>query len=154
MKKLIFSVMTVAFVLIGCGQKENTTPVTNDTSGATAKYQSCVTAEEYQQASPIEKKLINQIDATIAALEVMKREDDSDEIVSLITVSLRDDNLLSNMTLIGKDKASTTEISEMDNSCKVCKEESAYECIKQIAAAENELGVYVKNKDACVEVYW
>jgi hypothetical protein len=106
---------------------------------------SCVTTEEYQKASVLEKKLINQIDAAIAGLEIMSKSFSTSE---LITFSAKGDApLFSNAVVICLDKVDTT----LTRNCKICKGESGITCIRDMA---EDVDIQIKKEGDCYKLMW
>lgn len=96
MKKL-FKVLTVFAVLfstvafaksINNGDPKNQVKVTMvERNGK----KSVATEEEYNKASDFGKRMINQIDASIAALDVLKDNEDNKDLVAIVSISKNKD---------------------------------------------------------------
>lgn len=117
---------------------------------------SIVTEEEYNSANDFDRRMINQIDAAIAALEVLKENADNSDLSAIVSVSKNKNNAFSNAIIIAKEELSNDE--EVKASCEVCVVRSAYSCLKKITNDESlgdEFDVHVKRKsNGCVEISW
>lgn len=154
MKKIILGVFISTMTLVGCGgQQTSSNELTaTSTESSTTQSLSCVSVEEYQQASPITQRLIDQIDAALAALESLNRNSNESIKAALVNVSIDNDGLLPNSIIIGKMGASDKV--DMTDSCKICEGKSAYECISKAIEGKNNLDIMVSKKDGCIEFNW
>lgn len=163
MKIFFYLLAIVAVTLVSCDNSElSTNPAEVKVQDNTISYTSCVSSDEYKDASAIEKKIINQVDGALAAMKLMKRDDSSVELNAIISVSLDSHNNYSNSIIVSKDETSTIQkvkqnASASSRSCKVCGLSSAYDCVKKISkdmASQTEFDVHVKKAGDCVVLSW
>lgn len=119
---------------------------------------SVATEEEYNTASDFGKRIINQIDASIAALDVLKDNKDNKDLIALVSISKNKNNKFSNAIIISKiDKGENPE-GVLRGSCKVCGIRSAYACLEKIeddVSLGDEFDVHIKRlDDGCISVSW
>ncbi|MDY3316692.1 hypothetical protein PG637_01520 [Riemerella anatipestifer] len=118
---------------------------------------SIVTEEEYNAASEFTKRMINQIDGAIAALEVLKDNPDNADLEAIVTISKNKNDKFRNAILISKPESSKP-LEVQHGSCTVCGVRSAYKCLSKINADSSlgdEFDVHVERLgDGCVRVSW
>jgi hypothetical protein len=158
MKNLVLS---LAFMLIGLFVSANTNSNISSNVEVTlierdGKY-SIVTEDEYNNATEFEKRMINQIDAAIAALDVLNNNKDNSNLSAIVSISKNVNNNFSNAIIISKNEKSQEEIL-VSGSCTVCGVRSAYSCLKKLEA-DSSLGddfdVHVTRLDnGCVKLTW
>jgi hypothetical protein len=154
MKKL-FLLPFVMFSLVACvGKGANTQPENVGIEVGNAF--SCVTAEEYANATDLERKIINQIDASVAALEIMAKTYPITELVAMLFISKNDENRFYNSIVIGlNDAGITSKWAKGVGSCRVCGISSGISCVKQIIhdmAQVDEFDVLVKRDGSCYKL--
>jgi hypothetical protein len=158
MKKLVFF---LAFMLIGLFAFANTNvKITNNveiTLNERNGKLSIVTEEEYNSASEFNKKMINQIDASIAALDVLKLNSDNLDLNAIVSISKDLNNKFSNAIIISKIEKNQEDVI-VAGSCNVCGVRSAYSCLKMINA-DDSLGdtfdvTVTRLNNGCVKLTW
>ena len=119
---------------------------------------SVATEEEYNKASDFGKRMINQIDASIAALDVLKDNEDNKDLVAIVSISKNKDDKFRNAIILSKVDKGEQPDEVLHGSCKVCGIRSAYACLEKIQDDDslgNEFDVHVKRlDDGCVAVSW
>lgn len=119
---------------------------------------SLATEEEYNQASDFEKRMINQIDASIAALDVLKDNEDNKDLVAIVSISKNKDDKFRNVIILSKVDKGEQPDELLSGSCKMCGIINASGCLKKIQddnSLSNEFDVLVKRlDDGCVAVSW
>ncbi|MFV0390766.1 MAG: hypothetical protein ACK5KP_02605 [Paludibacteraceae bacterium] len=164
MKKIIYGFIIVAITLVACDKNDlSTNPAEIKVQDNTISYTSCVSMDEYENASSIEKKIINQIDGALVAMELMKRDDSSIELDAIISISSDPENGFSNYMIITKSEPSVRDNLKQDapaessHSCEICNVKSAYSCVKQIikdTESLTEFDVHVERIGGCVKLSW
>jgi type I restriction-modification system DNA methylase subunit len=104
------------------------------------------------------KRMINQIDASIAALDVLKDNEDNKDLVAIVSISKNKDDKFRNAIILSKVDKGEQPDEVLHGSCKVCGIRSAYACLEKIQDDDslgNEFDVHVKRlDDGCVAVSW
>lgn len=164
MMKKLFKILTVLVVLfssvvfaksINNGDPKNQVKVTMvERNGK----KSVATEEEYNKASDFGKRMINQIDASIAALDVLKDNEDNKDLVAIVSISKNKNDKFRNAILISKIDEGDQPDNVLHGSCKVCGIRSAYACLEKIENDDslgNEFDVHVKRLgNGCIAVSW
>jgi hypothetical protein len=164
MKKILYVIVVALMTMfVSCDKNDMTNnPAELKVQDNTITYTSCVSSAEYKNATSVEKKIINQVDGALAAMELMKRDNSTIELNAIISVSLNSENSYSNSIIVSKDEISTQEkvkqnATTSSRSCKVCGLSSAYDCVKKISkdmASKDEFDVHVKRDGDCVVLSW
>ncbi|GEM_PF-5610595 len=117
---------------------------------------SIVTEKEYNSANDFDQRMINQIDAAIAALDVLKENKDNLDLTAIVSLSKNKDDAFSNAIIISKQEVSK-EVA-LGGSCEVEGDRSAFSCLKKMRSDESlgdEFDVHVKTKsNSSVEISW
>lgn len=118
---------------------------------------SIVSESEYSSASEFTKRMINQIDGAIAALEVLGENKDNSDLEALVSITKDKDNKFKNAIVIAKPELEM-DSEKLSGSCTVCGVRSAYQCLRQIEADDSlgeEFSVKVKRlENGCVRISW
>lgn len=125
-----------------------------------------VTEKEYQEATPFTKRLIDKIDASVNALNIIEKNSSVQYEATFIIST--DENKIFNSSLVispietNKSNASSNIKSFAENApdgkCHICGLRSAYSCIEEVKKYmdqkhTNEIDVHVKRgSDGCVDV--
>ncbi len=153
----------VVFTLTSCEKNEiSTNRAEVRVQDNTISYTSCVSNDEYVNASSIQKKIINQVDGALAAMELMRRDSSLIELHAIISVSSNAENKFSNSIIVCKeenleDENLSQKAPSSSRSCKVCGVKSAYNCIDKISKdmeSKKEFDVHVKKDGDCVILSW
>jgi hypothetical protein len=153
--------LSLAFMLIGSFAFANTNGNNSSNVEVTlierdSKY-SIVTEDEYNNATEFEKRMINQIDAAIAALDVLNKNKDNSNLSAIVSISKNVKNNFSNAIIISKIENNKEEIT-FSGSCSVCGVRSAYSCLKKLEADDslgNTFDVHVtRQSNGCVSLTW
>lgn len=114
---------------------------------------SIVSQEEYNLADEFTKRIINYIDASILALNVL----DTD-VEAILSVSKNKNNNFSNNIVICRSENDLSVPQEVYRvSCTVCGLRSAYSCLKKMQednSLSDEFDVHVKRVGDCVQISW
>ncbi|MBT0553063.1 hypothetical protein N4Q47_09555 [Riemerella anatipestifer] len=114
--------------------------------------ESIVSEIEYHSSNDFMKRIINYIDATISALNLL----DTD-VEAILSISRDKNNYFSNSILISKIEELSSPKEVYKGSCQVCGVSSAYSCVRKISKDKSlgdEFNVRVRRKGNCVELSW
>ncbi len=165
MKKLIVLFVLLILVIPACNTDKEIEPHTEkeNLSKISTLFKS-VKPEEYKKASYFQKRLINQIDAAVNALDILS-QDTHIQYEAMVSVSKNVNEKFSNSLLIAPIESShettntkSARVSEADGKCHVCGMTSAWSCIKEVEEYMNkksldEIDVHVKRtSDGCVDI--
>lgn len=102
--------------------------------------------------------MINQIDASIAALYVLKDNEDNKDLVAIVSISKNKKNKYKNAIIFSKYDNGDQPDEALHGSCKVCGIRSAYACLEKIEDDDslgNEFNVHIKRLgNGCISVSW
>lgn len=119
---------------------------------------SIVSQSEYDSATKFEKRVINQIDAAIAALDVLNKNSFNQDFEAIVSISENSEDKFANGILLSKKESSQLNADMVrKGSCEVSSS-SAYKCIKEITKGEasgDNLEVEVKrNENGGITISW
>lgn len=160
-------IVTTCFLIFlsSCTKNENVPNVDSITTSKEMVFRS-VTEKEYQEATPFTKRLIDKIDASANALNIIEKNS-SVQYEATFIISIDEDKIFNNSLVISpiesnKSNASSNIKSFAENTpdgkCHICGVTSAYACIKEVTKYmdqkhTNEIDVHVKRvADGCVDV--
>jgi cell division protein FtsX len=156
-------VVLLLFFIVSCEKNEEITQTSNNNVQVQGQLFQSVKPDEYAQSSPRVKRMIDQIDAAVNALNVMSKNKDFTNYEAVISVSKDPDNKFSNSIIISasEDQSNARVGAAPDHKCTICGVSSAYQCINEIqdymdANHKNELDIHIKRVtikgDDCVLV--
>lgn len=162
MKKSIACIVMFASVLgfLSCEKSEPET-VTSSVKTEQGQLFHSVTAQEYANATALEKRIIDQLDASVNALNIMAKNKDFANYEAIFAVSKDPNAKFSNSIIIARrEKVSNANAREAapDGKCHICGLSSAYSCVREVekymeSHHTNEIDVHVKRtSDGCVDV--
>lgn len=120
-----------------------------------------VTDKEYAEASQLEKRIIDQLDASVNALDIMAKNKDFANYEAVFSVSNQPSNgPMSGVVIapIEEQNSATTSVATAGGSCHVCGMSSAYSCIRAIgsymdAHHTNDVNIHAhRTNDGCVDI--
>lgn len=160
MKKTFKFLATISVLFVGMSFTNASTAIINKTDislfGKNIR-NSIVTQEEYNSATVFEKRMINQIDASIAALDVLNKNSNNQDLEAIVSISKNINDKFSNAIIISKVETNQT-LAPLHGSCNVSGISSAYSCLKTIKAdktLKDEFDIHVKrNADGSVTLTW
>lgn len=161
--KTIFFAITISAMLGSCTKDK---PLTTKTSyPENSSVFKSVTKEEYLNATPLERRFIDQIDGAVNALDLMKKNNPQQEYEAILTIDKDPNNKFHNSILIGivEKKLSRIETDAEpepvpDVTCHLCGLSSAANCIKEvekIMEAQNKDSIsatITRTADNCVAI--
>jgi predicted phage tail protein len=165
--KSLLQIATVCFLIFlsSCTKNENVSNLDSTSTSKEMVFRS-VTEKEYQEATPFTKRLIDKIDASANALNIIEKNSSVQYEATFIISN--DENKIFNNSLVispiesNKNNASSNKKSFAENTpdgkCHICGVSSAYSCIKEVTKYmdqkhTNEVDVHVKRgSDGCVDV--
>lgn len=146
--KTIFFAITISAFSGSCAKDKPLTTKTNYPENTSA-FKS-VSKEEYLNATPLERRFIDQIDGAVHALDLMKKNNPQQEYEAILTIDKDPNNKFHNSILIGIVEKKPTNIQIdaepeplPDVTCHLCGLSSAANCIKEVEKIMN-----AKNKDS------
>jgi hypothetical protein len=146
--KIIFFAITISAMLGSC-TKEKTLVTKTTYPGNTSAFKS-VSKVDYLNATPLERRFIDQIDGAVNALDMLKKNNPQQDYEAILTIDKDPNNKFHNSILIGivekKSSGIQTDIEPdplPDAKCHVCGLSSAANCIKEV-----EKIMEAKNKDS------
>lgn len=163
--KMIFFAITISAFLGSCAKDK---PLTTKTSYPenTSVFRS-VTKEEYLNATPLERRFIDQIDGAVNTLDLMKKNNPQQEYEAIISIDKDPNNKFHNSILIGiveKKSSGIQTDSEPDpapdGKCHVCGLSSAYSCIKEVEKYMDAKNIdsisatITRTADNCVDIVY
>jgi len=120
-----------------------------------------VTAQEYAKATPLEKRIIDQLDASVNALAIMAQNNEFANYEAMFTVSTDPSDKFANSIVIAPRENTTVanaQTAAPDGTCPVCGVGSAYSCVGEIREYMDkkhtdhvEIHVHRTN-DGCVDI--
>lgn len=151
--------------IISCTKKDNITNIESISTSKELVFRS-VTENEYQEATPFTKRLIDKIDASVNSLNIIEKNSPVQYEATFIIS--RDENKILNTSLVispiessqissSNQKKSFAE-KNPDGKCHICGVSSAYSCIKEVETYmdknhKSEIDVHVKRvADGCVDI--
>lgn len=146
--KTIFFAITISVFSGSCAKDK---PLTTKTSYPenTSVFKS-VTKEEYLNATPLERRFIDQIDGAVHTLDLLKKNNPQQEYEAILTIDKDPNNKFHNSILIGivEKKLSGIQTNAEpdpvpDVTCHLCGLSSTANCIKEV-----EKIMEAKNKDS------
>lgn len=161
--KTIFFAITISAILGSCTKDK---PLTTKTSYPenTSVFKS-VTKEEYLNATPLERRFIDQINGAVNALDLMKKNNPQQEYEAILTIDKDPNNKFHNSILIGIVEKKLRRIETdaepepvPDVTCHLCGLSSAANCIKEvekIMEAQNKDSIsatITRTADNCVAI--
>jgi len=162
MKNPLFT-LAIIFLIFSCSKEKTLDTKTTYLEQATI-YKS-VTKQEYLQASALEKRFIDQIDAAVNSLDIMKKNNPKQEYEAIVTIDKDPANKFNNSILIGivdhsEDVKKTDAENEPtpDGKCHICGLSSAYSCIREVEKymeikhSDTITATVTKTTDNCVDI--
>lgn len=165
--KSLFQIFAVFFLIFlsSCTKNENVSNVDSTIASKEMVFKS-VTEKEYQEATPFTKRLIDKIDASANALNIIEKNS-SVQYEATFIISIDENKIFNNSLVISpiennKSNASSNiksfSESAPDGKCHICGVRSAYSCIQEVEKYmdqkhTNEVDVHVKRAaDGCVDI--
>lgn len=159
------TILLLLFATFSCDEKQVVTEyqtTTYSTKDGDVLFRS-VSTEDYAKASPLEKRLISQLDAAVNALDILSAQNTKIEYEAIISVSKDIDNKFSNTVILAPISGEKGESSLANariaagGSCHVCGLGDAMECIKKVekymdSTGKNEITATVKRSGKCVDI--
>ncbi len=146
--KIFFFAITISAMLSSC-TKDKTLATKTSYPENSSVFKS-VTKEEYLNATPLERRFIDQIDGAVHTLDLLKKNNPQQEYEAILTIDKDPNNKFHNSILIGivekKSSGMQTDAEPdpvSDGKCHVCGLSSTYSCIKEV-----EKFMDAKNKDS------
>ena len=164
MKYYFSSVITAFFIiaLISCEKESDISQKAESPVQAQGQFFHSVSSDEYAKSTPRVKRMIDQIDAAVNALDVLSNNKDFNNYEAIVSVSSDPKNMFSNSIIISaSEEKSAARAAAPDHKCLICGVRSAYDCIDEIndymdANHKNELDIHIKrvtrNGDKCIEL--
>ncbi len=162
MKKSLIAL--TLFCLVSSCTKEKLLDTKTSYLENAAVYKS-VTKEEYLQASALEKRFIDEIDAAVNSLEIMKKNNPKQDYEAIVSIDRDPNNKFNNSIIIGivdhsQDvlKTQAEKDPAPDGKCHICGLSSAYSCIREVekymdTKNTNTISATVtKTADNCVDI--
>ena len=162
MKKSLIAL--TLFCLVSSCTKEKPLDTKTSYLENAAVYKS-VTKEEYLQASALEKRFIDEIDAAVNSLEIMKKNNPKQDYEAIVNIDRDPYNKFNNSIIIGivdhsQDVLKTQAENDPapDGKCHICGISSAYSCIREVekymdTKNTNSISATVtKTADNCVDI--
>lgn len=157
-----FSFFLLAYVLYTGFQKSVKPEESASEANLSNRIQRLTTTKEYIAATPLKKRIIDQVEAAVNALKIMERNQTLGKLQAVVSISSDADNNLSNSIVISKaarkNVALSTIYAKPDGKCHVCGISIAYACIKEVQEfmddrQVHEVDVPVKRAAAgCVDI--
>jgi hypothetical protein len=146
--KIMFFAITISAFLGSCAKdKQLTTKTSYPENNSVFK---SVSKEEYLNATPLERRFIDQIDGAVNTLDLLKKNNPQQEYEAKISIDKDPNNKFHNSILIGivEKKSINIQIDAEpgplpDVTCHLCGLSSATNCIKEV-----EKIMDIKNKDS------
>ena len=94
-----------------------------------------VTSDEYLNATDLEKRFIDQIDAAVNAIDILKKNNSSLDYEAIISIDKDSKNKLTNSIMIGlvdNSSDANSRVAKPDGKCHVCGLSSAMSCVKEV----------------------
>ena len=125
-----------------------------------------VTPQEYQQASALQKRFINQVDAAVNSIDILSKDNKKIQYEAIITLNRDAENTLANSLIVGLKENSVDDINSRnarmaspDGECHVCGLRTAYACIREVEEYmdkkhKNSVSATIaRTSDGCVHIH-
>jgi hypothetical protein len=166
LKKSIFatSIFCTMFLVFSCSNDDNSVETKATYKEKTLLYKS-VTSDEYLNATDLEKRFIDQVDAAVNSIDILKKNNPSLEYEAIISINKDPKNKLNNSIIIGlvdnsKDaiESKNARVAAPDGKCHVCGLKSAWVCISEVEENMDKKhtntisATITRTKDGCVDI--
>lgn len=162
--KLIYGLnfLLTIFILSSCSQESKLDQTKVNQKEQTFLYKS-VTNEEYLNATDLERRFIDQVDAAVNSIDILKKNNSTLDYEAIISIDKDSKNKLNNAIIIGLVDKSSDAISKKlsvapDGKCHICGISSAYSCIKEVSAYMDShntntiTATVTRDSDGCVDI--
>ena len=126
-----------------------------------------VTSDEYINATDLEKRFIDQIDAAVNSIDILKKNNPSLNYEAIVSIDKNSKNKLTNSVLIGLVDDSSdvrnsknARVAAPDGKCHVCGLSSAYSCAKEIGQymdsrrTDTISATVTRDSNGCVDIVY
>ncbi len=159
-----FGLFCVTLLIYSCSDDNNVVETKENYNEKGMLYKS-VTSDEYLKATDLEKRFIDQIDAAVNSIDILKKNNPSLNYEAIISIDKDAKNKLTNSIMIGLVDNSLDAQSDKnarkaapDGKCHVCGLSSAYSCVKEIGQymdshhTNTVSATITRGSDGCVDI--
>lgn len=158
------SFLCAMFLVYSCSEDKTLVETKSIYKEQTSLYKS-VTSDEYLNATDLEKRFIDQVDAAVNSIDILKKNNPSLDYEAIVRINKDPKNKLNNSIMIGLvDNSSdaidskNARVAAPDGKCHVCGLRSAYSCISEVEEYMDKkhtntvTATVTRSADGCVDI--
>lgn len=157
------SILCAMFFIYSCSEDKNLVETKVNYKEQTLLYKA-VTSDEYLNATDLEKRFIDQVDAAVNSIDILKKNNPSLAYEAIISIDKNSKNKLTNSIIIGlvdnSSDSNSSRVEAPDGKCHICGMSSAYSCIKEVGQYMNShhtdtiSATVTRDSNGCIDIVY